>query len=80
MYMWYYYAKYTNATGITICKGMSKENLIELSLIYDWSELEYNILRDYYVNRIGLENIAYNYDYSVANIKKIKANALKKLK
>lgn len=79
MYMWYYYAKYTHATGITICKGMSKDNLIALSEFYNWTELEFNILCDYYVYIIRLECIAHKYDYSVDNIKKIKAKALKKL-
>lgn len=79
MHIWYYYIKYTTNTGITICKGMSLENLLEIKNQYNLNEMEFDILNDYYVKKHKLDKIAITYSYSVDNIKKIKAKALKKI-
>ena len=80
MHIWYYYIKYTSSNGITIYKGMSQEDLDNLCKIHNLKPIEYNILNCYYIKKYKLDKIAIAYDYSVDNIKKIKANALKKLK
>lgn len=79
MHVWYYYFKYTSSSGITVCKGMSSEDLDNLCKIHNLKPMEYNVLNCYYVKGYKLDKIAITYDYSIDNIKKIKANALKKL-
>ncbi|MGN1337344.1 MAG: accessory gene regulator B family protein [Candidatus Coprovivens sp.] len=79
MHIWYYYIKYTSNCGITVSKGMSIEDLIELKNQYGLTELEFNILNDYYINRIKINDIAFKYEYSSDGIKKIKAKALNKI-
>lgn len=79
MHIWYYYIKYTTNAGITICKGMTLENLLEIKNQYNLNEMEFDILNDYYVKKHKLDKIAITYSYSVDNIKKIKAKALKKI-
>ncbi len=79
MHIWYYYIKYTTNVGITICKGMTLENLLEIKNQYNLNEMEFDILNDYYVKKHKLDKIAITYSYSVDNIKKIKAKALNKI-
>lgn len=67
------------AKKIGITKGMSEDDLKSIIENEDINELEYNILRDYYVKRYKLNKIAIKYDYSIDNINKIKAKAIKKL-
>ena len=79
MHVWYYYIKYTSSNGITLCKGMPTESLIELRERYNLNELEFNILNDYDVKRHKLERIANKYNYSIDGIKKIKGKIVKKI-
>lgn len=58
---------------------MSLDNLLEIKNQYNINEMEFNILNDYYVKKHKLDKIAITYSYSIDNIKKIKAKALKKI-
>lgn len=79
MYMVYYYHKYTTAQGITLCVGTSIETFqqaVDKSLL---SEIDYSILKYYYVDRKSILQIARIVGYSTESIKKHKAQALKDL-
>lgn len=67
------------AKKVNISKGMSEKDLKSITENEDINELEYNILRDYYVKRDRLNIIAIRYNYSIDNINKIKSKAIKKL-
>ena len=69
-----FYIKYTTNAGITICKGMTLENLLEIKNQYNLNEMKFDILNDYYVKKHKLDKIAITYSYSVDNIKKIKSH------
>lgn len=58
---------------IKFYKGMSAEDIP-----LDLKGIEYQIIYQYYVLRYKLDKIAINLHYSVDNIKKIKANILKR--
>ena len=77
MYVMYYYIKFTNTSGITVYKGMKKEDLNSLCDLYQVEPIDRIILTEYYVNRKRLDNIAFKVNYSVDNVKKRKANVLK---
>lgn len=77
MYIMYYYIKFTNTAGITVYKGMKKEDLNSLCDLYQVEEIDRIILTEYYVNRKRLDNIAFKVNYSVDNVKKRKAKVLK---
>ena len=79
MYVMYYFYKYTNAQGITIQVGMSEElfnQAIDKTLV---SEVDYRILKDFYVNKKSILHIANKYGFSTESVKKHKAFALKSL-
>lgn len=79
MYVFYYFNKYTTAQAITIRKGMSKESLLEVCNVNNLTDLETNILIDYYVNRHKLIRIANKYGYSEDRLKAIKRNILERI-
>ena len=54
-------------------KGMLAEDIPD-----DLVGIEYEIIKQYYVNRYKLDKIAYNLNYSKDNINKIKAKILKR--
>ena len=54
-------------------KGMLVDNIP-----HELKGIEYEIIYQYYVKRYKLENIAINLNYSVDNIKKIKAKIIKR--
>lgn len=80
MYIIYYHIKYTSYSGITIEKGMNKDNLMELCQLNNLGDLETNILIDFYCNKLKLVNISIKYNYSVDNINKLKKKALNKIR
>lgn len=67
------------AKKVGLSKGISENELVNIIGDKDINTLEYCILRDYYVNRDKLNNIAIRYNYSLDNINKLKAKAIKKL-
>lgn len=79
MYVFYYFNKYTTAQAITIRKGMSKESLLEVCNVNNLTDLETNILIDYYVNRHKLIRIANKYGYSEDRLKAIKREVLERI-
>lgn len=80
MHILYYYKKYTSLDGITLCKGMSKENLLKVAEMYNFNELEINLFTYHYVDKMSLFDVAYEMNYSVETIKRYKKKALEKLK
>lgn len=54
-------------------KGMLVDNIPQ-----ELKGIEYEIIYQYYVKRYKLEDIAINLDYSIDNIKKIKAKIIKR--
>lgn len=54
-------------------KGMSAEDIPK-----DLIGIEYEIIKQYYVNRYKLDKIAFNLNYSTDNIKKLKAKIIKR--
>lgn len=80
MYVMYYFNKYTVTAGITIYKGMSLQDLNALCDLYNIENIDRTILIEYYVNRKRLDYIAMKVNYSVDNVKKRKANILKRFK
>ena len=80
MYVMYHYVKYTNAQGITLERGMTKHDLDTLCEYYNIEHIEKAVLTDFYCNRFKIPKIAMKYNYSVDNINKIKAKAIKKIR
>lgn len=80
MFVMYHFIRYTTAQGITITRGMRKEDLQEVCIVNNLSEIETGVLIEFYCERQKLPKIAYKFRYSVDNINKIKAKALKKIK
>lgn len=79
MFIMYYYDKHTNSKGITLSRGMSLEALTEMCSNLQLSDIEFNILVDFYVKRKSLQNIAMKIGYSQINVSKIKSKAIKKI-
>lgn len=74
------YIDYKTYKNTKICRGMSKESLLEISKINNLDELEYNILYLYYCKRYKLWQIAQKLNYSESSIFKIKTKTLNKIK
>lgn len=62
-----------------IKKGINEKELIEICNSKGLNDLERGIMVDYYCKGYKLDKIAIKYQYSVDNIKKIKAKLLKRL-
>lgn len=62
-----------------IRKGINRETLIKLCKEKDFNDFETNIMIDYYCNNYKIDKIAFKYQYSSDNIKKIKSKLLKRL-
>lgn len=80
MFVMYYFIKYTTKDGITICKGISKDILLNLCNNSNLNELETNILIMFYCERKSITYIANKMNYSYDNIWKLKSKALTKIK
>lgn len=67
------YLEYIISTKIVFYKGMKEEDLPK-----DLYGIQYQIMYQYYVKRYKLDKIALNVNYSVENVKKIKAKIIKR--
>ena len=72
--------KFSSLIKLEIKKGMSKENMLEICKEANLSELETNILVDFYCERKSITNIAIKLSYSYDRIWQIKNETLNKIK
>lgn len=79
MYVLYHFIKYTTSQGITLCVGMSEDALDALVSTAPISEIDYKILKCFYVDKKSITQIANLIGYSNESIKKHKAKTLKDL-
>lgn len=67
------YLEYIISTKVVFYKGMKEEDLPK-----DLCGIQYQIMYQYYIKRYKLDKIALNVNYSVENVKKIKAKIIKR--
>lgn len=79
MYVMYYFIKYTNSQGITFQVGMDLKTFEEAVGDKIICDVDYNILKYYYVDRMSILQIASKVGYSTESVKKHKAKTLKNL-
>lgn len=60
-------------------RGMSEDDMKNIILKFNLTELEGNLMIDYYCNRKSIAYLANKYHYSEANIYKLKRNILDKI-
>ena len=79
MYVCYYFFKFTSKNGVTIYKGMSKEELDEACTDVNLEDIEYQVLYMYYCEKKKRYIIGNELGYSEDSISKFKKKALDKL-
>lgn len=79
MYVFYYFFKFTSKNGITVYKGMSKEELDEACKDVNLEDIEYQVLYMYYCEKKKRFIIGNELGYSEDSISKFKKKALDKL-
>ena len=79
MYVFYYFFKFTSKSGVTLRRGMSKEELDEACKDVHLEEIEYQVLYMYYCEKKKRYIIGNELGYSEDSISKFKKKALDKL-